>query len=86
MTDDESLKYVTFDRIPVSSFLEVKSLGPDMKPIYYKNLLQVILRNETFYFDLDDDLDKISPKEIGYVYGIDQLIDQDRFVNTGINH
>ena len=67
----DSKMYVTFDRIPLSSFLTVKSRGIGQKSKYFKNLLQVTLRNEAYIFALDEELDHESPKEIGYFHGID---------------
>ena len=39
----------------MSSFLTVKTMGDNLDPEYYNNLLQVTFRNQSFIFDLDDD-------------------------------
>ena len=75
LPEETDKKYVTFSRIPTSSFLTVKAHGIGMKSEYYKNLLQVTMRNETFIYDLEDEPEELSPREIGFVHGIDQLVD-----------
>ena len=52
-SEDEK-KYVTFFKVPKTSFLTIKSRKQDYVGKYYENLLQVVVRNQTFIFDLDD--------------------------------
>ena len=76
-------KYVRFDSLHFGSFLNIKARGLGTKDEYYTSLLQITLRNEIYVFDLDTVDDK-KPVEINYVNGIDQLIDQQNFVNIGM--
>ena len=54
------------------------------KTTYYEDLLEVIIRNTTYIFDLNDDFE--TPKEVNFIEGIDQLVDLDTFVNQGTSH
>ena len=51
---------------------------------FYKNLLEVVIYNDVYIFDLD--VEDTNPKEVNFIHGIDQLIDDDRFVNTGTSN
>ena len=77
LTDPEDKKFMTFSRVPATSFQTMKS-----ETEVYGNLLEVVVRNMTYLFDLDtEDL-----KEVNFVESIDQLADPDKFVNTGTNN
>ena len=51
---------------------------------FYKNLLEVIVYNDVYIFDLDSEGD--NPKEVNFIHGIDQLTNDERFVNTGTSN
>ena len=55
MMRKRDLNHVIFEPLPKSSHLYIKSNVPDKdkKMLYYKNLLQVTIRNFCIVFDLD---------------------------------
>ena len=56
MMRKRDLNHVVFEPLPKSSHLYIKSNVPDKdngKMLYYKNLLQVTIRNFCIVFDLD---------------------------------
>ena len=80
----DGFKLVTFDRISSSSYLTVKAnraIG-DLK--FYNNLLEVVLNNDTYVYDMDGA--ENNPQEIHFVRNMDELIDLENFVDTGTNH
>ena len=71
-------KSLTFARIQPNSFQTIKG-----ESNYYKNLVEVTVKNDTYIYDLDEQ--GKSPKEVNFIEGIDQLTKLDTFVNTGTN-
>ena len=82
LNEEDEKKYVNFFKIPKTSFLTIKSRKQDYAGKYYENLLQVVVRNQTFIYDLDDASGQ--PTEIHFVHDMEQMIDPDGFVNSGI--
>ena len=52
--DEKDSKYVNFFQVPKTSFLSVKSRRTEVDRVYYQNLLQVVVLNQIFIYDLDD--------------------------------
>ena len=77
-------KLIDFSPIPSHSFLTIKRRGPGIESKYYANLLQVTNKNEALVYDLDS-ADEV-PKEINFVFNIEELSIEESFINTGFNH
>ena len=56
----------------------------DGESTYYGDLLEVVIRNSSYIFDLNDQFKE--PKEVNFIEGVDQLVNEDTFVNQGTNH
>ena len=52
--DEEDKKFVNFFRVPKTAFQSIKSRRTERDRVYYENLLQVVILNQTFIYDLDD--------------------------------
>ena len=53
---ENSKKLIHLMKVPDTSILTIKSPKNEFEGNwYYKNLLQVIVRNQTFIYDLDDE-------------------------------
>ena len=79
LKESDETKYVNFIKIPKTSFMTIKSRNETGK--YYENLLQVVVKNQTYIYDLDDASG--NPSEIDFIHGMDQLTVPEDFVNSG---
>ena len=50
---------------------------------YYKNLIQINVRNQAVIYDLDAKSEK---EEVRFIYNTDQFVDLDNFVDTGFTN
>ena len=81
---------LTFQALPTSSFVNVKSRYDNNKFDYFQHLLIVTMIDDSYVFDLDTLIEDeqqgntSQPKEIDFVQGTSQLMKMDSFINTGI--
>ena len=66
--EEENKKFVNFFRVPKTAFQSIKSRRTERDRVYYKNLLQVIILNQTFIYDLDDETGQ---REINFVHDME---------------
>ena len=83
--DDIDIKYVNFFQVPPSYFQSIKLLRTGRDMDLYENILQVVVRNQSVIFNLDEN-DRGKPLEINFIDDFEQLMDPDTLVNTGIVH
>ena len=50
---------------------------------YYNNALQITIRNQAIIYDLDEGSTDNQDIEVNYLENIEQLLDPEKFVNTG---
>ena len=76
---EDSQKYLKFNRVSETSFQTV-DYGNSDEIQYFENLIQITVRNETYIFNIKKD----SIGEINFITKMDQMLDPEMFVNTGI--
>ena len=51
--EEKDAKYVNFFQVPKTAYASVKSRRTEVDRVYYTNLLQVVVMNQIFIYDLD---------------------------------
>ena len=53
LEEEKDAKFVNFLQVPKTAYISVKSRRTEVDRVYYQNLLEVIVQNQIFIFDLD---------------------------------
>ena len=80
MHDVSDINHVIFQKVPNSSFLTIKSRPIDSDFKYYYNLLQIVIRDNTVVYSIEDNG---RLKEVESLQSMSALTDPDNFVQTG---
>lgn len=53
LEEEKDAKFINFLQVPKTAFVSVKSRRTEVDRVYYQNLLEVIVQNQIFIYDLD---------------------------------
>ena len=53
LEEEKDAKFVNFLQVPKTAYVSVKSRRTEVDRVYYQNLLEVIVQNQIFIYDLD---------------------------------
>jgi hypothetical protein len=67
LEEEKDAKFINFLQVPKTAFVSVKSRRTEVDRVYYQNLLEVIVQNQIFIYDLDGEPGQ---REIDFIHNM----------------